>query len=76
MDIKKYLSLLNKFEKVRVLAIGDIYLDENVYGRVTEVSLEAPIPVLEVLERRYNPGAAGNAACNAAALGANVYMRE
>lgn len=74
MDIEKYLSLLSKFEKVRVLAIGDIYLDENIYGRVTEVSLEAPIPVLEVLERRYNPGAAGNAACNAAALGADVYM--
>jgi D-beta-D-heptose 7-phosphate kinase/D-beta-D-heptose 1-phosphate adenosyltransferase len=38
------------------------------------VSLEAPIPVFEVLERRHNPGAAGNAACNAASLGAQVTM--
>ena len=74
MDTKRLFSILSKFDKVRVLAIGDIYLDENVYGKVTEVSLEAPIPVLEVLERRYNPGASGNAACNASALGAKVYM--
>lgn len=74
MDTQRLSSILSKFDKVRLLAIGDIYLDENVYGKVTEVSLEAPIPVLEVLERRYNPGAAGNAGCNASALGATVYM--
>lgn len=68
------LSLLEKFPGITILAVGDIYLDENVLGRVTEVSLEAPIPVFEVLERRYNPGAAGNAACNAASLGAKVFM--
>jgi bifunctional ADP-heptose synthase (sugar kinase/adenylyltransferase) len=56
------------------LAVGDIYLDENVSGKVTEVSLEAPIPVYEVHQRRYNPGAAGNAACNAASLGGQVIM--
>ncbi|OQB33792.1 MAG: Bifunctional protein HldE [Candidatus Hydrogenedentes bacterium ADurb.Bin170] len=74
MDTKRCLELLNQFEKVRLLAIGDIYLDEYVYGVVTEISLEAPIPVVEVQERRYNPGASGNAACNAASLGAQVTM--
>lgn len=74
MDEQHYGGLLARFKQARVMAVGDIYLDENVYGVVTEVSLEAPIPVLEVHERRYNPGAAGNAACNAAALGAKVYM--
>ncbi len=59
--------------KARVLVAGDVYLDENVFGEVTGVSLEAPIPVFEVHERRYNPGAAGNAACNMAALGAQTY---
>lgn len=65
-------QLLDKFSKFRVLVVGDMYLDENVYGSVTGVSLEAPIPIFEVRERRYNPGAAGNAACNVAALGAKV----
>ena len=72
--IDHYLALLKKFHDIRVMAVGDIYLDEYVFGVVTEISLEAPIPVLEVQERRYNPGACGNAACNAAALGAKTYM--
>ncbi|MBI2422144.1 MAG: D-glycero-beta-D-manno-heptose 1-phosphate adenylyltransferase [Candidatus Hydrogenedentes bacterium] len=67
-------DLIQKFNNVRVLAVGDIYLDENVFGSVTEVSLEAPIPVFEVHEKRHNPGAAGNAACNAASLGGQVTM--
>lgn len=74
MDKQRYLELLQAFNSVRVMAIGDIYLDEYVYGKITEISLEAPIPVFEVQERRYNPGAAGNAACNAAALGGQVTM--
>lgn len=68
------LEILNRFDQVRVLVVGDIYLDENVFGSVTSVSLEAPIPVFEVHEKRHNPGAAGNAACNVAALGATTYM--
>ncbi len=74
MDKQRCLELLEAFKSVRVMAIGDIYLDEYVYGKITEISLEAPIPVFEVQERRYNPGAAGNAACNAASLGGKVIM--
>lgn len=74
MDKQRCLELLNAFKSVRVMAIGDIYLDEYVHGKITEISLEAPIPVFEVQERRYNPGAAGNAACNASSLGGQVTM--
>ncbi|HQH54107.1 MAG TPA: D-glycero-beta-D-manno-heptose 1-phosphate adenylyltransferase [Candidatus Hydrogenedentes bacterium] len=69
-----YTDLVSRFKQARVMVVGDIYLDENVYGAVTSVSLEAPIPVYEVHERRHNPGAAGNAACNVASLGATTYM--
>ncbi len=72
MDIAAYKKLIDQFADVRVLVVGDIYLDENAFGTVIGVSLEAPVPILEVHERRYNPGAAGNAACNAAALGAKT----
>lgn len=74
MNKQRCLELLESFKSVRVMAIGDIYLDEYVYGKITEISLEAPIPVFEVQQRRYNPGAAGNAACNAASLGGQVTM--
>jgi len=74
MDVQHYLELLDRFDKARVLVVGDIYLDENVEGVVTGISLEAPIPIYEVHARKCNPGAAGNAACNVAALGAKTYM--
>ncbi len=74
MAQQNYAELLARFEKARVLVVGDVYLDENVYGKVTGISLEAPIPIYEVHEKLHNPGAAGNAACNVAALGAKTYM--
>lgn len=74
MDIERLQTILQKFPTLRVMAVGDIFLDENVFGAVNEVSLEAPIPVFEVHEKRHNPGACGNAACNAASLGAQVTM--
>lgn len=72
MESTRIREILSRFDAVRLLVVGDIYLDENIFGAVTGISLEAPIPVFEVHERRYNPGAAGNAACNAAALGATT----
>ncbi len=74
MDKKKLQTILDKFENVRVMVVGDIYLDQYTFGAVTGISLEAPIPIFEVHRRRHNPGAAGNAACNVAALGAKTYM--
>ena len=67
-------DLLGRFDQARILVVGDIYLDQYTFGAVTGVSLEAPIPIYEVHRRRHNPGAAGNAACNVAALGAKTYM--
>jgi D-beta-D-heptose 7-phosphate kinase/D-beta-D-heptose 1-phosphate adenosyltransferase len=74
MDYEHFEKLLACFDEKRVMVVGDIYLDEYVTGVMTGISLEAPIPVMEVRERRYNPGAAGNAACNVAALGGQTYM--
>lgn len=74
MTTQHYLDLLSRFDQARVLVVGDIYLDEYVTGVMTGISLEAPIPIYEVHRRKHNPGAAGNAACNVAALGAKTYM--
>ncbi|MFP4193299.1 MAG: PfkB family carbohydrate kinase [Candidatus Hydrogenedentota bacterium] len=74
MDVQRYRDLIARFSEARVMVVGDIYLDENVFGVVTGISLEAPIPVFEIHDRRHNPGAAGNAACNVAALGARTDM--
>jgi D-beta-D-heptose 7-phosphate kinase / D-beta-D-heptose 1-phosphate adenosyltransferase len=53
-----------------VLCIGDVMLDDFVYGEVTRISPEAPTPVLKVEHNAVEIGGAGNVARNIAALGA------
>ncbi len=67
-------DMLGRIGKVRVLTVGDVMLDRFVYGAVSRVSYEAPIPVLNVERESAMPGGAGNAARNAAALGGRVSL--
>lgn len=53
-----------------VLCVGDLMLDEFVYGEVSRISPEAPAPVITVQRSETNVGGAGNVARNIAALGA------
>src|SRR5438309_7000507 len=53
-----------------VLCIGDIMLDEFVYGEVSRISPEAPAPVIAAQRSEIHIGGAGNVARNVAALGA------
>src|SRR3979490_324916 len=52
-----------------VLCIGDLMLDEFVYGEVSRISAEAPAPVIAVKRSETNVGGAGNVARNIASLG-------
>ena len=56
----------------RILVIGDVTLDEYLYGRATRLSREAPIPVLELLRREIILGGAANPARNIVALGSHA----
>ena len=56
----------------RVLCVGDVMLDRFVYGEVSRISPEAPIPVCSVTDEIAMLGGAGNVARNLAALGAGV----
>ena len=53
-----------------VLCVGDLMLDEFVYGEVSRISPEAPAPVIAVQRSETNIGGAGNVARNIASLGA------
>ena len=53
----------------RVLVVGDVILDEYLYGKATRLSREAPVPVLEWLRREIILGGAANPARNVVALG-------
>src|ERR1700730_6744112 len=53
-----------------VLCVGDLMLDEFVYGEVSRISPEAPAPVIAVQRSETNIGGSGNVARNIASLGA------
>src|ERR1700756_2858214 len=53
-----------------VLCVGDLMLDEFVYGEVSRISPEAPAPVIAARRSETNIGGAGNVARNIASLGA------
>src|ERR1700727_3313158 len=66
-DFEEALKLV---AKQTVLCVGDLMLDDFVYGEVTRISPEAPTPVLAVARSEIEIGGAGNVARNIAALGA------
>jgi D-beta-D-heptose 7-phosphate kinase / D-beta-D-heptose 1-phosphate adenosyltransferase len=67
-DFEDALQLVSK---QTVLCVGDLMLDDFVYGEVTRISPEAPTPVLAVARSEVEIGGAGNVARNIAALGAH-----
>ena len=60
------------FPAQRVLIVGDVMLDEYIWGDVRRISPEAPVPVVEARRRTYVPGGAANVAINVASLGGRV----
>jgi D-beta-D-heptose 7-phosphate kinase/D-beta-D-heptose 1-phosphate adenosyltransferase len=62
------------FKDRSVLVVGDVLLDHYVYGTVSRISPEAPIPVLNRSSERYAPGGAGNVVSNLVALGAKALL--
>jgi len=63
-------ALAALFDEKRILVLGDVMLDEFIWGRVRRISPEAPVPVVEVTRQSLALGGAGNVASNLVALGA------
>jgi rfaE bifunctional protein kinase chain/domain len=62
-------ALLEAMRGRRVLVLGDVMLDEFIWGRVGRISPEAPVPVVEVTGQSDHLGGAGNVAANVRSLG-------
>jgi len=65
---------LPDFAGKRILVVGDVMLDEYVWGEVRRVSPEAPVPVVEIRRRTHGPGGAANAAANVVSLGGRATL--
>ena len=61
---ERYAELIGRFAGMRVLVIGDLMLDEFIWGKVSRISPEAPVPVVNVTGETYYPGGAANVARN------------
>ncbi|CAN5150485.1 hypothetical protein BH20VER2_BH20VER2_07830 [soil metagenome] len=57
-------EILRRAASKRILVIGDLMLDEFVWGKVGRISPEAPVPVVEVTGESFYPGGAANVARN------------
>ncbi|MCZ2342019.1 MAG: D-glycero-beta-D-manno-heptose-7-phosphate kinase [Bacteroidales bacterium] len=67
-------DVLARFRGSRVLVVGDLMLDEFVWGNVSRISPEAPVPVVEVNRRTYSAGGAANTALNIVSLSGRVTL--
>ncbi len=70
ISLPRLRALLSAASNTRVLVLGDVMLDQFIWGRVSRISPEAPVPVVEFERENFMPGGAANVARNLRALGA------
>ena len=67
------MTYLRKTKKAKILVIGDIMIDNFIYGTTEEISFEAPVPIVKTVENERLLGGAGIIIENMASLGAKVF---
>jgi len=72
--VKSLKKIIGKFNKAKILIVGDLILDEYVWGNVERISPEAPVPVVWANKRTYVPGGAANVANNIRSLDGRVCL--
>ncbi len=72
--MKNLRKIINNFSKAKILVVGDLILDEYIWGNVERISPEAPVPVVWANKRTFTPGGAANVANNIRALDGNVCL--
>jgi rfaE bifunctional protein kinase chain/domain len=73
-DGEELIRFIDEFSRATVLVLGDIVLDEYIWGDVSRISPEAPVPVVDVLQETKMLGGAGNVANNIASLGGRAIL--
>jgi len=73
IDKEHIFSLLDKLKPSKIVVLGDLILDEFIFGYVNKLSREAPIPIIVKKSHEYVPGGSANAANNINYLGGQAY---
>ncbi len=72
--MEHFLKIIENFKNQNILVVGDLMLDEYLWGEVDRISQEAPVPILDIKNITYVPGGAANTASNISALGGKVFL--
>ena len=72
LETARLRETIGRFPAKSVVVIGDLIVDEYIYGKPTRISREAPVLILRFTEREARLGGAANASHNVRALGARV----
>ena len=72
--MKNLRNIIRKFDQASILVVGDLILDEYIWGSVERISPEAPVPVLWAKKRTFVPGGTANVANNICSLGGKVTL--
>ncbi len=67
-------QIISSFEKLNVMIIGDVMIDNYLWGKVERISPEAPVPIVSVQKKESRLGGAANVAINVQALGGNPIL--
>lgn len=68
LSLKRVRQILDAIRDTRILVVGDLMLDQFIWGNVRRISPEAPVPVVEFTRENFMPGGAANVARNLTAL--------
>ncbi len=74
MNIENVNAIFDQFNNATVLVIGDVMIDCYITGKVTRISPEAPVPIVNAQSRNYRLGGAANVALNLKSLGATPIL--
>ncbi len=74
LKAKEINTLIREIQRPRILVLGDLMLDEFIWGNVHRISPEAPVPVVKVSSESSFPGGAANVARNIAEFGGKVVI--
>ncbi|MDD5107953.1 MAG: D-glycero-beta-D-manno-heptose-7-phosphate kinase [Candidatus Omnitrophica bacterium] len=72
--MKNLKNIIRRFNKAKILVVGDLILDEYIWGSVDRISPEAPVPVVWANKRTFVPGGTANVANNISSFGARVSL--
>ncbi len=70
--MQRYEKIISNFARKNILVIGDIMVDRFIYGNVSRISPEAPVPVVEISKEIYMAGGAANVVANIVSVGGSA----